>query len=136
MRMVSLSPSIEVETEEHDDEHARFAYFFAPDCEAGLDEVARVVRTSGAAFIIDDDLRNGTFARWLSRHPTLTEVSADDSGAIWQDYGYQLIRIPSAWQFQHRADLEAVVKLEFGAALGAELLKDHHSLQVEYHYCL
>ena len=49
--------------------HARFAYFFAPDCEPGLSELARVLRPGGTAFIIDNDLRNGTFAAWLRRSP-------------------------------------------------------------------
>lgn len=114
--------------------HARFAYFFAPDCEPGLAEVARVMRPGGTAFIIDNDLRHGTFARWLER--TAYFASADVVEQFWQDQGYILTRIPSEWRFENRADLEAVVKLEFGEALGGELVRDHSGLSVDYHYAL
>jgi SAM-dependent methyltransferase len=116
--------------------HARFAYFFAPHCEPGLFEVARVLRPGGTAFIIDNDLRNGTFAHWLKRHPNYHDVTADVVENFWRDRGYDLLRIPSRWQFQTRADLEAVVKLEFGERLGSDLLREHDSLHVDYHYCL
>lgn len=49
--------------------HARFAYFFGPGCEPGLAELARVIRPEGTAFIIDNDLRHGTFAEWLRHTP-------------------------------------------------------------------
>ena len=116
--------------------HARFAYFFGPGCEPGLSELARVVRPGGTAFVIDNDLRNGTFARWLQRHPNFQDVSADAVEGFWRDHGYSLLRIPSEWRFQTRRDLEAVVKLEFGEQLAVELLREHRGLVVEYHYCL
>lgn len=57
--------------------HARFAYFFAPNCEPGLSELARVLRAGGAVFIIGNDLRNGTFATWLRRSPWWAAKDAD-----------------------------------------------------------
>jgi SAM-dependent methyltransferase len=114
--------------------HARFAYFFAPHCAPGLAEIARLMRPGGTAFIIDNDLRHGTFARWLER--TAYFASADVVEQFWQDHGFTLTRIPSEWRFENRADLEAVVKLEFGEELGAELVRDHDGLSVEYYYTL
>lgn len=116
--------------------HARFAYFFGSKNEPGLVELARVLRPGGTAFIIDNDLRNGLFAQWLQRHPNFSHVSADGVEDFWHTHGFHLQRIQSEWRFQNRADLEAVVKLEFGNELGSQLLNEHKQLEVEYHYCL
>ncbi len=116
--------------------HARFAYFFAPGCDAGLVELQRVIRPGGTAFIIDNDLRTGTFAGWLRKAAGPNDPSADEVEAYWAEHGFMLTRIPSNWQFQDRATLEAVVRLEFGENLAPELLREHEGLEVEYHYCL
>jgi SAM-dependent methyltransferase len=105
--------------------HARFAYFFAPRCAPGLVEVARVMRPGGTAFIIDNDLRTGTFAGWLARIPGSPNAPADVVEAFWREHGFQRERIISEWRFRSRADFEAVVRLEFGEELGAELIAEH-----------
>lgn len=113
--------------------HARFAYFFAPDCEPGLLELSRIIRPGGAAFIIDNDLTNGTFADWLNRaYPR----SAEQVENFWREQGFELTRICSEWLFESRADLEAVVANEFPAALVPQLLAEHTGLSIEYWYCL
>lgn len=116
--------------------HARFAYFFAPDCEPGLIELERVMRPGGTAFVIDNDLQHGTFARWLREHPAWQAADGPTIEAFWQAHGWSLTRIASAWRFGSRADLEAVVRLEFGDSLAARLLREHQGLSVDYHYCL
>ncbi|HYF62107.1 MAG TPA: class I SAM-dependent methyltransferase [Herpetosiphonaceae bacterium] len=116
--------------------HARFAYFFPPNCAPGLSELARVLRPGGTAFIIDNDLRVGTFAAWLGRLPEEHVGNPAVVEAFWADHGFACQRIASEWRFASRADLEAVVRLEFGEALSAELLADHSGLSVDYHYCL
>lgn len=43
--------------------HARFAYFFfGPGPEPGIAELERILKPDGTAFVIDNDLRSGTFA--------------------------------------------------------------------------
>lgn len=116
--------------------HARFAYFFGPGCEPGLAELARVVRPGGAAFIIDNDLRQGTFASWLRRSPYYLDVDPAAVEQFWADHSFTRTSIASEWRFINRADLEAVVRLEFPAVLAAEILAEHPDTRVEYYYNL
>lgn len=112
--------------------HARWAYFFAPDCDPGLQELQRVMRPGGMAFIIDNDLQSGTFARWLYQTEAYRDTSQVEIEDYWRSRGFSHQRIQSAWRFQSRADLEAVVRLEFGDPLVPKLLADHTGLEVDY----
>ena len=116
--------------------HARFAYFFAPNCEPGLHELQRVIRPAGTAFIIDNDLTNGTFAGWLFKAGYFQHASPEQVEGFWRDRGFSLRRIRTAWHFDTRADLEAVVRLEFGDTLAPKLLADHTGLEMDYGICL
>lgn len=114
--------------------HARFAYFFGPGCEPGLAELARVIRPRGTAFIIDNDLRTGDFARWLRLLPWVDDPSVVED--FWSAHGFTLRRIASEWRFKCRADLEAVVRIEFPSEAAERILRAHEGTRVEYHYCL
>lgn len=115
--------------------HVRFAYFWGPGCEPGLIELKRIIKPGGTAFIIDNDLKFGTFANWVSRCTNLVR-NPDEVEKFWQAQNFGLIRIPSQWQFQNRTDLEAVVRLEFSPELASQLLSEHSGNSVDYHYCL
>lgn len=116
--------------------HARFAYFWGPGSEPGIAEVGRVLRPGGTAFIIDNDLRTGTFASWLRRSAESGRRDPDDVERFWQDHGFRLTRIASAWRFERREHLERVVRNEFAAGLAEELIAEHAGLEVEYGYAL
>ena len=106
---------------------ARFAYFWGPGCEAGLAEMQRILRPGGVMVVIDNDLRQGTFARWVQ---SVYERDAHLIDAFWSSSGFHGLSVPSCWRFGERADLEAVVGLEFGDHAPG-LLKDHAGLEVE-----
>ena len=116
--------------------HARFAYFFGPGCEPGLRELARVIRPSGTAFIIDNDLRTGTFASWVRRVTWFADTSPDEVEKFWANQGFTLHRIASKWRFENRHDLEAVVRIEFPDELATQILHEHQGTSIDYHYCL
>jgi len=116
--------------------HARFAYFFAPDCLPGLHELQRVIRPGGTAFIIDNDLVEGTFAEWLQHTPYYEKVTAAEVKQFWRTQGFSEQSIASEWRFERREDLEKVVRLEFGEPLAAKLVAQHAGLRISYHYKL
>ena len=116
--------------------HARFAYFFGPGSEHGITEVLRVLRPGGAAFVVDNDLRHGTFAGWLARSSWAPPHSADEVEGFWASQGFTLKRVPSVWAFKSREDLEAVIRVEFPTDLAEELIAEHAGMTLDYHYAL
>ncbi len=110
--------------------HARWAYFFGPGCEPGLAELDRVVRRGGAAFVIDNDPTRSTFGSWFRRgypdvDPTVVE-------RFWSTRGWTRTPLDIGWSFGSRADLEAVVRIEFPPALAEEILAGHAGTEVDY----
>ncbi len=133
--MIGSSAQILLPAKSIDIVHSRFAYFWGPGCEPGLAELERIIRPGGTAFIIDNDLRYGTFAAWLKRS-SYVQQKADIVESFWEAHSFKLIRIASEWRFQNRADLEAVVRVEFPPELATQLLAEHSGISVDYHYCL
>jgi SAM-dependent methyltransferase len=113
--------------------HSRFAYFFGPGCEPGLAELARVVRAGGTAFVVDNELRSGTFASWLRRSEWCRWAEPDRVEAFWAASGFTSRTVETEWRFDRREDMEAVVRLEFPAALAEAILAEHPGTRVEYH---
>lgn len=110
--------------------HARWAYFFGPGCEPGLRELDRVLRRGGAAFVVDNDATRSTFGAWFRR-----SLPAYDPGAVerfWSLRGWQRESLDVGWEFDRRADLEAVVRVEFPPPLAAAILAEHRGNSVDY----
>ncbi len=63
-------------------------------------------------------------------------MDGDTVEAFWRERGFTLTRIVSAWRFERRADLEAVVGIEFPGDLGRQILAEHAGTAVDCHYCL
>jgi ubiquinone/menaquinone biosynthesis C-methylase UbiE len=109
---------------------ARWAYFFGPGCEPGLAELDRVVRSGGTAFVIDNDASRSTFGGWFRRgYPT---VDPDVVERFWSTRGWRRTPVDIEWRFDERADLEAVVRIEFSADVADAVLSTHEGTVVDY----
>lgn len=110
--------------------HARWAYFFGPGCEPGLAELDRVVRRGGSAFVIDNDPTRSTFGSWFRRGYPM--VDPDVVERFWSTRGWQRVPIDMGWSFDSRADLEAVVRIEFTREVADAVLASHTGTDVDY----
>jgi ubiquinone/menaquinone biosynthesis C-methylase UbiE len=110
--------------------HARWAYFFGPGCEPGLAELDRVVRRGGTAFVIDNDATRSTFGSWFRRGYPDVDPSAVER--FWSTGGWRRTPVDVDWRFDERADLEAVVRIEFTPQVADEILAGHAGTSVDY----
>jgi SAM-dependent methyltransferase len=100
--------------------HARWAYFFGPGCEPGLDELARVMRPSGTAYVIDNDATRSRFGAWFrAALPDYDPVAVE---RFWARHGWEREQLTVSWELDSRADFESVVRLEFAPGVAARIL--------------
>ena len=103
--------------------HARWAYFFGPGCEPGLEELERVMRPGGTAYVIDNDATRSTFGGWFRR--ALPAYDARAVERFWERRGWRREPLDIRWDLDSRADFEAVVRIEFAPEQADLILAEH-----------
>ncbi|WP_030454851.1 class I SAM-dependent methyltransferase [Herbidospora cretacea] len=109
---------------------ARWAYFFGPGCEPGLAELSRVLRKGGAAFVVDLDAARGAFGRWFQA--TVPTYSPEAVEAFWARQGWSRQELDLRMVFERRADLEAVLKIEFAHTVARAAIRETEGLEIPY----
>ncbi|OPG12936.1 class I SAM-dependent methyltransferase [Microbispora sp. GKU 823] len=109
---------------------ARWAYFFGPGCEPGLRELGRVLRRGGVAFVVDVDASRGAFGRWFRR--SLPSYSPEAVERFWSRQGWRRADLDLRMTFRSRADLEAVLRIEFTPEVAGEALREVEGLDIDY----
>jgi len=106
--------------------HARWAYFFGPGCEPGLREAERVLRRGGLAVVLDHDSTRSQVGRWFAAGLAADGISLDAETVerFWGRHGFARRRLDVRWTFSSRADLAAVLRIEFPASVVAAALRE------------
>jgi len=111
--------------------HARWAYFFGSGCEPGLAELERVMAPGGLACVVDNDLTvRSTFGDWfVAAYPAYDPAATE---RFWRRQGWARESLLVTWEFERRADLEAVVRIEFPPVAAERILAAHPTPTADY----
>lgn len=114
--------------------HARTAYFFGPGCEPGLVEADRVLRAGGALAIVDLDATAPPYGEWM--RADLPHYDPVRVQRFFDRAGFRTQLVDTVWRFAERAELEAVLRIEFSAPVAARAIAQTAGLTIPVRYRL
>ncbi|HEX3591656.1 MAG TPA: class I SAM-dependent methyltransferase [Pseudonocardiaceae bacterium] len=112
--------------------HARTAYFFGRGAEPGLAEAERVVRPGGAIAVVDLDARCSPYGDWMLAD--LPRYDPVDVERFFAEQGFGCRKVVAEWRFERRADLEAVLGIEFSRQVAGRAIAATPGLTVAVGY--
>lgn len=117
--------------------HARFAYFFGPGSERGLDEVARTLSPSGVLLVIDNSWWGGDFARLLrSSNVGNAEIDPEVTDRWWDERGARRHEVHGGWVARSRDELDRILRIEFPATVVDHFMADHDAASLTYRFAV
>lgn len=117
--------------------HARFAYFFGPGAEVGLDEVRRVLAPDGVLLVIDNSWKGGDFAELLRSASTGNAgIDPERVASWWRDRGAVRHEVVGGWAPASLDELRTILRLEFPADVVERFMQHRHEADLSYQFAV